>query len=817
MFHRRPIRFSSVFIASAFLLLGARAQAADPPYGFDTRPALQGVTFPDQPPSTGAIKIKRAFPNLSFEGAPVYLTTAPGDDSQIYVVTKSGMIWQFPNTDAVTGAQINKFLDLTDKVTTENEQGLLGLAFHPQFASNKIFYAYYSSATATGARSTQLSQFTVGATPAITKLSEKKLFKLAQVGAFHKAGCLQIGPDSKLYLSTGDGAVDSHGQDGSAYGRVLRFNLDGTIPADNPFVGVAGYEPAIWARGFRNPWRWSFDRVTGELWLGDVGESRREEINVVRKGGNYGWSVYEGELAYKNPSNLPKSLFDQPLLTYAHDGSSGLVCCTSVTGGYVYRGSLMPSLVGKYIFADFTTGNIYALTRTNGVVSDVQLLGSVSLPTSFGTDNAGNLYVTSYYGEMYRIEPETIGSTNFPAKLSQTGLFTDVLNLVPTQGLIEYEINAPFWSDGAIKRRWVGVPGTGKIGFTTQDAWSWPAMSVVVKHFEMAMADGTTKRLETRVLINQKPGWRGYTYRWNTAGTDADLIDGSQSVVLNVMDPTSPTGSRTQTYEFPSRGACLTCHNSAHGEVLGLRTSQLNRNHQYPGGVTDNQLRTLNHIGMFDRDIGAPSLYYAMPSLTDTTKNRAARARAYFDVNCSQCHSPGGPAQVDIDFRVSTPLGQTSTVNVAPTNGDLGIADARRIAPGSKDRSIVWQRINSASGPRMPPIASHVIDKDAVTVIGNWIDSGAPDSPDQWALRPMASGTYTGSRNGIGNDVLKWSFSRAQSCSLTMYNAVNTDGKALGTFPGTYTYTRSSPAIKTTYTLSCSNPYGTDVASLVVQ
>ncbi|HZP13086.1 MAG TPA: PQQ-dependent sugar dehydrogenase [Nevskiaceae bacterium] len=812
-------RASLLVVGIVTSLSAAPAVSAEAPYGMDTRPALTGLTFPDLPPPTNGIKVEMVFPQIRFYGGLLYLTAAPGDDSTLYAVTKSGVIYSFPNIPDPTPSQVTTFLDISSKTLTDGEQGLLGLAFDPGFASNKTFYVYYTPNS--GAHRTRLAKFTIGANKQLTLLSEKAIFQLPQDdgSVYHKAGCLQLGPDGKLWLSTGDGsnAADKPNyyaqKSWTAYGRILRMNLDGSTPSDNPFVGNSNYHPLIWAMGLRNPWRFSIDRVTGEVWAGDVGQEDREEIDLVRKGGNYGWSYYEGDLSYNNDwDHIPYSNFDSALLIYPHDGT-GLVKGASVIGGYVYRGSEMPGLVGKYVFGDFIGGGIYVLTRNGNQVASVQQIGSLSAPTSFGQDNAGNIYVTGYGGDVYRVQPAQTGgsSASFPTKLSQTGLFTDLSHLTPTQGLIEYEINAPFWSDGAIKRRWVGVPGSAKIGLTTQDAWTWPAMSVIVKHFDMQMADGTTKRLETRVLIKQKPGWRGYTYRWNSAGTDADLIDGAQTVTLNVMDPSSPTGARTQTYEFPGRGACLSCHNSTRGEVLGLRTSQINRSHKFGSGVTDNQLRTWNHIGLFDRDI-SPDLrfYYALPAITDASKGQAARARAYFDVNCAQCHLPGGPAPVNIDFRVTTGLAWTNTLDIPPSGGNLGVADARRIAPGAKERSIIWQRMNTTSGARMPAIGSHAIDSNAVALIGQWIDAGAPESPDQTALRPMFNGNAWGKRSGLGEDYLSWTFPRAQSCTITMYNSANKNGKSLGTFGGTGTLSRSGPAIKDDYWFGCTNPYGTD-------
>jgi uncharacterized repeat protein (TIGR03806 family) len=396
-------------------------------------------------------------------------------------------------------------------------------------------------------------------------------------------------------------------------------------------------------------------------------------------------------------------------------------------------------------------------------------------------------------------------------------LFTDLVNLTPVTGLVEYEINAPFWSDGASKRRWIGVPAGGYIGFTSMDQWTLPLRSVVVKHFEMTLATGAIKRLETRVLVNQQPGWRGYTYRWNDAGTDATLIDGSQTVTLDVMDSSAPTGHRVSTYEFPSRGACMTCHNTASGPLLGLRALQFNRSHKFANGVTDGQFRAWNHVGSFNYNIGEEKYYSALVDPADAAKPLAARARAYLDSNCSQCHRPGGPTQVNLDFRAFTPYWQTNAMDVAPSSGDLGVADARRIAPGSKERSIVWHRMKALDGSRMPPIGSHAVDTAGADLIGAWIDAGAQDGYEFEAIRPMAGGTFTGSRRNLGEDTLTWNFAKAQSCTLSMTNAANREPKALGTWPGSYTYTRTGAALKNTYTLKCANPCALDQRSVVVK
>jgi uncharacterized repeat protein (TIGR03806 family) len=368
---------------------------------------------------------------------------------------------------------------------------------------------------------------------------------------------------------------------------------------------------------------------------------------------------------------------------------------------------------------------LWALTQDNGEFVANAAVGQIpGNPTSFGTDSAGELYVTSFDGNIYRLVAGTGGSpAPFPQRLSQTGLFADTAQLTPAAGLIEYRVNAPLWSDGAHKRRWLALPGTRTIGFDASDAWSWPAGTVLVKHFEMTLADGSDRRLETRVLVNHADGWHGYTYRWNEAGSDADLLAAGAFTTLTVADPAAPGGTRTQTYEFPGRGACLECHNDA-ARVLGLRTAQVNRDFDY-GGTTDNQLRSFNHIGLFSSSLGASSGYARLVDPADTTATLSSRARAYLDGNCAQCHQPGGFANTNLDLRASTPIAQTATRDVPPQKGDLGLVNARVIAPGAKERSVLWERIRRLDGTRMPPLATHVVDQDAVVLIGGWIDAGA--------------------------------------------------------------------------------------------
>ncbi|WP_273453885.1 PQQ-dependent sugar dehydrogenase [Nevskia ramosa] len=693
---------------------------ATAPYGLSSRPVLAPLAFPSQSVQQGEVAITNAFPNLLFQ-LPLFVTAPPADTGRLFVATQPGLIQVFANDPATT--VVKTFLDLRGKVNQSGgELGLLGFAFDPDYSSNGWFYINYNPLG--GALRTRISRFRVSANRDVADpASETVLLEFAQPFANHNGGWLGFGPDGKLYIATGDGgdAGDpmANGQNLNVLlGKTLRLNRDGSIPADNPYAGQAGRRGEIWAYGLRNPFRMSFDRATGRLWAADVGQNNYEEVDVISRGGNYGWSVREGRHGYPT-ADVPKPAgnnFIDPVAEYDH--STGC----SISGGYVYRGSAIPALIGQYLFSDFCSSTLLSIPASGEPANPTALAQIPGNPSSFGEDASGEVYITSYDGRIYKLVRGT-GTTpgpTFPQKLSQTGLFSNLTNLTPNPGLIEYGVKATFWSDGATKRRWLALPNNGLIGFTADRAWTFPADTVTVKHFEIRLANGRTRRLETRVFVHQADGWAGYTYKWNAAGSDADLLANAEFETLTVA------GGATQVYEYPSRSACLNCHNSAAGFVLGIKTQQMNRSQKFPSGVTDNQLRAYNHVGLFDRDIGSSSQYRTLANPADTTTTLSRRARAYLDTNCAQCHQPTGPTPVDMDLRATTAMSATRTLNVPPSGTSLGLPNARRIASGSKESSLIWERMRRLDDNRMPNIASHVVDADGVALIGQWIDSGAP-------------------------------------------------------------------------------------------
>jgi uncharacterized repeat protein (TIGR03806 family) len=324
----------------------------------------------------------------------------------------------------------------------------------------------------------------------------------------------------------------------------------------------------------------------------------------------------------------------------------------------------------------------------------------------------------------------------FPALLSQTGAFSDVASLTAAPGLIPFEVNAPLWTDGALKWRWIAVPTNAQITFAAAAPWTFPPGTVLVKHFELGVNEtnpAIRRRVETRLLIVAANGTAfGATYRWRTNHLEADLLPGglSENIVID-----TPTGTRKQRWAYPGRDDCLSCHNPRAGWALGPKTAQLNRDATYAAtGVTDNQLRAWSHIGLFanpPEESAIPDLS-RMAGLADTSAPLEARARSYLDSNCAHCHQPGGPAHAYFDARYDTPLEQQGMIN-ARVAQDFNVLGARLIAPGDADRSTVLLRQMFLDSYRMPPLGRNVNDARAVQVFREWID-GLPRAGGPYRL-----------------------------------------------------------------------------------
>lgn len=351
------------------------------------------------------VEVVNAYPNLSFN-APIDYQFASQSDNQVYVAERNGRILSFENNSETS--ETNLLLNITNRVSADGEGGLLGFDFHPDFETNGYFYIYY---TASNPFRSVISRFQVNEDQGTDiEGSELILMEIYQPYNNHNAGQIQFGPDGYLYIALGDGGSsgdpDDNGEDRTTLlGSLLRIDVDNVdgglnygIPADNPFVNnQEGYQEEIYAYGLRNPYRFSFDAETGELWVADVGQSSREEINVVEKGQNYGWNTMEGSLCYEPFSGCNTSGREFPVFEY------GRAEGRSITGGFVYRGSKTPELEGRYVYADFVSGKIWSLNWDGETASDNQLIdifNQYELIT-FGEDQSRELYLGSFDGNIY--------------------------------------------------------------------------------------------------------------------------------------------------------------------------------------------------------------------------------------------------------------------------------------------------------------------------------------------------------------------------------------------------------------------------------
>ncbi len=378
----------------------------------DTAAPTPIQTAPPPAPAAAPLRplnVERAFPNLDFRGLTNLMQPGAGDD-RLFVTQQSGRILAFPNDEDAREAEA--FLDLRDRVNDGgSEEGLLGLAFDPRYDENGYVYVYYS---ASGPRRSVISRFQANADGREADVeSELVIMEIDQPYRNHNGGQLAFGPDGFLYVGLGDGGAagdpQGHGRNSATLlGSILRIDVSGstietpyTLPADNPFAGDPNSRGEIWAYGLRNPWRISFDRETGLLWAGDVGQNRVEEVDVIEKGGDYGWKTLEGSRCFSPATGCDPAGTVLPVWEYPLDQGN-----CSVIGGHVYRGERVPSLAGAYVFGDFCSGRIWALRYDGEQVTEHLLLADTSLRiASFGEDREGELYVLSQNEGIYRLHP----------------------------------------------------------------------------------------------------------------------------------------------------------------------------------------------------------------------------------------------------------------------------------------------------------------------------------------------------------------------------------------------------------------------------
>ena len=582
----------------------------------------------------------------------------------------------------------------------------------------------------------------------------------------HRGGAILFGADGFLYVTVGELGWPEDAQEITArfVGGVLRVDVDqrggeishpvrrrledvgqGTsgngyyIPSDNPFLDEeGGVFEEYYAVGARNPHRMTIDRLTGAIYIGDVGSNsgdKREEVNLLEKGGNYGWPFREGTVdrpdLMPRPSIIIGDLQD-PIHEYPHTSGD-----CSVIGGYVYRGSKIPELYGKYVFTDFCSKKVWAMdVSSHPVTSKEELLLTEFNPVTLGEDSDGELYLGGHQTHpimKLTAVPSNGGAHTIPALLSQTGVFTDLSSLTPAQGVIPYDINAPLWTDGAVKQRWVAIPNDGthdtpaeRVMYNEEGSWEFPIGTVLIKHFALALDERTPEEvtpIETRFLIREEGGrFYGFTYKWNEAGTDADLLETSLLDPLTIINEKGVT--RSQNWTFPGRSDCFACHTQAAGYVLGPKASQLNGDQFYAQtGQSSNQLEAWNHIGIFEPAIDVERLSEIRTSryLFDESASVEDRVRSYLESNCASCHRPGGGPRSEFDLRLHVPLEESGLIN-GDVIENLGVEEAKVIVPGEPEKSVLYMRIAQlGTSTAMPPLAKNKLDEAAVELVKEWI------------------------------------------------------------------------------------------------
>ncbi len=716
---------------------------------------------PEPPPP---LQAEPAFPQLTFD-RPLDLTMMPGSNRWV-VAQHHGKIFTFPDDPDVQAPDLMHDLRESHPQAT----AIYAITFHPDFVSNRKLYLCYIEGN-DQPDGTFVSEFVLRETdpPTLDPESERVIIRWWSGG--HNGCCLKFGPDGYLYISTGDGGGPDPpdpllaGQDvTNLLSAILRIDVDSPsdelayrVPMDNPLIDFPEARPEIWAYGFRNPWRMSFDRERGDLWVGDVGWQLWEMIYQVEKGGNYGWAIVEGPQSVLPETPRGPTPILPPVVSHPHSEAA------SITGGFVYHGSELPELQGAYIYGDFQTGFVWGLRYDGEEVVWQERLAETPLSlVAFAENHSGELYLLDYQRsqQIFRLaRNETPTEVHqFPRRLSETGLFSATTSQTPATGVIPYDIQAKHWADHTDSERWFALPGSDPIRVNPRGDWEFPDGAVIAKTISIEMEHNrpeSRRRLETQILHREAGSWRPYTYVWNDEQTDADLADAAGDLLtLPIRDPQAPEGTRTQKYRVASRAECQLCHNQwvetrtttfgvQTASLLGVNTPQLNRSppptaSAHPDGAeasrtelnsspsvssgSENQLLQLQQTGWLTGEF--PDNLGDLPAMADPRDTEAdldLRARSYLHVNCAHCHQrhAGGTATIELTW--DTKLSEAKMIGVRPAQGIFGIADARILAPGDPYRSLLYYRMATTGSGRMPRIGSTELDVQGLQLLHDWI------------------------------------------------------------------------------------------------
>lgn len=756
------------------LCLGLLATAATAGTSAYRRVENTTLRFPANAPETG-YTYESVLP-YELTNTVVTLTAPPGETNRLFVAELPGLVRVVPN---LADPHVETFLDMRSRTRTgeAEEHGLCGLVFHPGYATNGQFFVFYSwMQPGTTNVHNRLSRFHVDpANPnRALESSEEPLISQFDRHPWHNSGDLHYGKDGYLYVSLGDEGADYGYENAGLFDRnlfsaVMRIDPDRRaggvppsphpavypgaylVPPDNPYLGRTEYRIGddvlpitldtahirgeFYAIGFRNPWRFSVDPDTGTIYCNDVGEASREEVNILQPGGHYGWVLKEGTKPW--PFWVPARGLVDPVYEYEH--TEGRL---AITGSLFYRGTRYPELDGTYLFGDFAGQLSQLRPLADGHFAPAEQLAWWSGLVTLGLDPSNGDILMGGLGGVGRLLRVEIPGNPLPPRLSEAGIFADLATLKPNPGIVPYAVNQRFWSDNAVKTRWFCLPDTNDVvRFDADGPWDAPAGAVWVKHFEFPTNSANpalTRRLETRVLVRTEDGTYGATYRWNDAGTDADLVpeEGAETDLA----VHGPDGVRTQRWRFPSRGECRECHTPVAGHALSFNTAQLNHDVD-DQGTRRNLLDVLAAEGYLAGYANAsPNLLPRLPALDDTAWSRESRIKAFLAANCVQCHQPGGATRATWDARLSTPLANSGIVDV-PALHQIGSTDMRIVKAGDLSQSSMYIRLSGLGPLHMPPLGTSVVNTQVVELMAAWITNDLPARLPyaQWATNQFGA------------------------------------------------------------------------------
>jgi putative heme-binding domain-containing protein len=693
----------------------------DPPKPFVAQRIYGGVTF-DKPTEIEYDPVSKCWLTLEQWGK---LFALRHDDPAAKPVLCADLKTKYPNLDY-----------------------LYGLALHPRYAENHAVFLCYTLGAdiddATKVSRFQMKRDAASGLPVLDLASEQVIFTWRSGG--HNGANLQFGPDGMLYISTGDAASPSPpdpfntGQDVSdLLSSILRIDVDHAdpgrayaIPKDNPFVGQmvdsAEHKPKparseIWAYGLRNPWKMSFDRATGRLWCADVGWELWESVDLIERGGNYGWSAVEASQPVRADAPKGPTPIRPPVVAHSHDEAA------SITGGYVYHGKKFPELEGAYIYGDWATGKIWALWYDGKQVTrHDEIADTHHKIVTFGQDADGEIIYADYndaaglYALQHNPAPKT---EKFPTKLSETGLFKGYVHeQEPADGVYPFEISLPmspnYWS---ITKHWIAIPSNETIQTkvtTIEDKGNtkaeyqliWPKDSVLVKTIMSPLIERYGPE-ETQILHFDGVIWNAYTFRWNEKRTDADLVParGEESVFDGQNKDIYRGEAKKMSWHFSSRAECMRCHNPWCGTALAFQPAQLRSDFK-------DQIRLLEDLRLVDNHFVDQSSL----ALTGAEfSNIADRARSYLHANCSHCHRQNAGGAVNMMLNAELLLAQTRTLGVTPQQGGMGLPNGKLIDPGNPWNSVICVRMATEGAGHMPIVGPTLVDVRGLMLIEDWI------------------------------------------------------------------------------------------------